>query len=72
MPRIEPGNRTVPYTETQVNGFGAHHPSFYKRAYRLADIVDVDYFVPGCPPAPDQVKNVILAVVKGELPPRNP
>ena len=67
---IEPGNRTVPYSETQVNGYELTIPSFYKRAYKLADIVDVDYFVPGCPPAPDQVKNVILAVVKGELPPR--
>jgi F420-non-reducing hydrogenase small subunit len=67
---IEPGNRTVPYSETQVDGLTLTIPSFYKRAYRLADIVDVDYFVPGCPPAPDQVKNVILAVVKGELPPR--
>ena len=24
------------------------------------DVVDVDYFVPGCPPAPDQVKAVLL------------
>lgn len=67
---IEPGNRTVPCTETQVDGLKLTIPSFYKRAYRLADIVDVDYFVPGCPPAPDQVKNVVLAVVKGALPPR--
>jgi F420-non-reducing hydrogenase small subunit len=69
-PSIEPGNRTVPYHETQVDGMALEIPSFYRRVYRLADIVDVDYFVPGCPPAPDQVKNVILAVVKGELPPR--
>jgi F420-non-reducing hydrogenase small subunit len=38
--------------------------------FKLADVVDVDYFVPGCPPAPNQVKNVLLAVVKGELPPK--
>jgi F420-non-reducing hydrogenase small subunit len=67
---IEPGNRTVPYHETQIDGMTLDIPVFYKRVYRLADVVDVDYFVPGCPPAPDQVKNVILAVVKGELPPR--
>jgi F420-non-reducing hydrogenase small subunit len=67
---IEPGNRTVPYHESQVDGMKLEIPVFYKRVYRLADIVDVDYFMPGCPPAPDQVKNVILAVVKGELPPR--
>lgn len=69
-PSIEPGNRTVPYHETEVDGMHLDIPLFYRRVYKLADIVDVDYFVPGCPPAPDQVKNVILAVVKGELPPR--
>ncbi len=66
---IEPGNRTVPYHETQVDGMKLEIPVFYKRVYKLSDVVDVDYFVPGCPPAPAQVKNVILAVAKGELPP---
>jgi F420-non-reducing hydrogenase small subunit len=69
-PSIEPGNRTVPRPETKVNGFTLEIPTFYNRVFKLADVVDVDYFVPGCPPAPDQVKNVLLAVVKGELPPR--
>ena len=67
-PSIEPGNRTVPYHQTQVDGLNLEIPDFYKRVYRLSDIVDVDYFVPGCPPAPDRIKEVILAVVKGELP----
>ncbi len=67
---IEPGNRAVPIRETQVDGMTLEIPAFYKRVYRLAEIVDVDYFVPGCPPAPEQVATVILAVVKGELPPR--
>jgi F420-non-reducing hydrogenase small subunit len=66
---IEPGNRTVPLPETVVDDSTLQIPAFYKRVYKLADIVDVDYFMPGCPPAPDQVKKVILAVVRGELPP---
>lgn len=67
-PSIEPGNRTVPYHQSQVDGLNLEIPDFYKRVYKLSDIVDVDYFVPGCPPAPDRIKEVILAVVKGELP----
>ncbi len=67
---LEPGNKTVPQPETRVDGHTLHIPSFYRRVYKLADVVDVDYFVPGCPPAPEQVKNVLLAVVKGELPPK--
>lgn len=69
-PSIEPGNQTVPRPETRVNGHTLEIPTFYSRVFKLDDVVDVDYFVPGCPPAPDQVKNVLLAVVKGELPPR--
>ena len=67
---LELGNKTVPQPKTEVNGHTLELPTFYRRVYRLSDIVDVDYFVPGCPPAPAQVKNVLLAVVKGELPPK--
>lgn len=45
-------------------------PEFYKDVLCLHDVVDVDYFVPGCPPTPDQIWNVVLAIVKGELPPK--
>jgi F420-non-reducing hydrogenase small subunit len=69
-PSIEPGNQKTPHPETQVNGFELHIPQFYKRVYKLSDVVDVDYFVPGCPPAAHQVKAVLLAVAKGDLPPK--
>jgi len=69
-PSIEPGNKTVPQARVLADGGELIIPTFYRRVYSLADVVDVDYFVPGCPPAPDQVKNVLLAVVRGQLPPR--
>ena len=69
-PSIESGNRTVPHPKTIIDGMALHIPSFYSRVYRLADIIDVDYFVPGCPPAPAQVKAVLLAVASGALPPK--
>ena len=69
-PSLEAGNQKTPCPEVQVNGYSLHIPQFYKRVYKLSDIVDVDYFVPGCPPAPHQVKAVLLAIVKGDLPPK--
>ena len=46
-------------------------PSFYKRVYKLDDVVDVDYYLPGCPPAPEQVKAVVTLIVSGAaLPPK--
>ena len=69
-PSIEAGNQKTPCPEIQVNGCTLRIPHFYKRVYKLSDIVDVDYFVPGCPPAPHQVKAVLLAIAKGDLPPK--
>jgi F420-non-reducing hydrogenase small subunit len=62
-PSIEPGNRTVPLSESSVNGYELDIPKFYKRVYKLDQVVDVDYYVPGCPPQPDQCKAAILALV---------
>ena len=62
-PSIEPGNRTVPLAECSVNGYPLEIPKFYERVYKLDQIVDVDYYVPGCPPQPDQAKAAILALV---------
>ncbi|MBN1854236.1 MAG: hypothetical protein JW829_16020 [Pirellulales bacterium] len=69
-PSLESGNRTVPQPHTSEDGRTLSIPHFYNRVYKLADIVDVDYFVPGCPPAPERVKEVLLAFAQGALPPR--
>lgn len=74
-PSIEEGNTTVPHPETPFNGDVLTLPQFYKRVYKLDDVVDVDYYLPGCPPAADQVKAVVLTLVagatgQGELPPK--
>jgi F420-non-reducing hydrogenase small subunit len=43
-------------------------PGMYPQVLRLADVVDVDYLVPGCPPVGTQVWNVLQAIVAGEVP----
>jgi F420-non-reducing hydrogenase small subunit len=53
-----------------VNGRSLQLPQLYRRVYRLADIVPVDYVVPGCPPAPARVREVLVALATGALPPR--
>ncbi len=69
-PSIEWGNRVVPQPETRLNGKELEIPKFYRRVYKLDQVVDVDYYIPGCPPQPDRVRETLLAVVKGELPPK--
>jgi F420-non-reducing hydrogenase small subunit len=50
-------------------------PSFYPVLKTLDQVVDVDYFMPGCPPESDQIAAVIDLVIqvlqgKAELPPK--
>ena len=43
-------------------------PEFYDTVRTLAQVVPVEYFVPGCPPVKNQVEGVLQAVVEGRLP----
>jgi F420-non-reducing hydrogenase small subunit len=36
----------------------------------LNQVIDVDYYLPGCPPTPALVKNALMAVLEDRLPPR--
>ena len=56
-PSIESGSQKIPQPETRVETEVLELARLLQTGvYALADIVDVDYFVPGCPPAPHQVK----------------
>jgi len=39
-------------------------PEFHNKVKTLAQVVDVDYFIPGCPPEPEQIWNVISTVIE--------
>lgn len=45
-------------------------PSLLARVQHLAQAVEVDYFIPGCPPESHQVWNVLETILAGQLPPR--
>jgi F420-non-reducing hydrogenase small subunit len=59
-----------PQTESQVNGKSLTLPEFFDHVYSLGQVVDVDYYLPGCPPPPDLISNAINAILSGDLPPR--
>ncbi len=45
-------------------------PEFYDSVRTLGQVVPVDYFLPGCPPQPHQILEVMTAIMKGApLPP---
>jgi len=60
-----------PVTETEVKEGKLEIPEFYNDVYTLNQVVDVDYFIPGCPPQSERLIEVFSAVVTGiGLPPK--
>ncbi|MBU1050453.1 oxidoreductase [Candidatus Bipolaricaulota bacterium] len=57
-----------PQLDTNKNGHDLHLPEFLPRLTHLADVVEVDYVVPGCPPPKQVVSALFSALVAGELP----
>jgi F420-non-reducing hydrogenase small subunit len=60
----------VPQTETRVKEGVLKIPEFYDTVKTLDQTVEVDYYLPGCPPPVKLISNAIDAIAKGELPPK--
>lgn len=68
-PSVENPSNTRPKTESKVPEGELELPEFYNTVSTLAQIVDVEYFIPGCPPPPDLILKAVEAIVSGKLPP---
>jgi len=60
----------VPQIKTKVDGKDLTLPDFYEQVFSLHQIIDVDYYLPGCPPPADLIANAVTAVLEGKLPPK--
>ena len=59
-----------PQAVTEVREGQLHLPIFYDTLKTLDQTVEVDYYLPGCPPEADRIWEAIQAVLSGQLPPR--
>lgn len=53
-----------------VDGHPMELPGFYETVYKLDDVIEVDYYLPGCSPNGDMVAAALGAILEGKLPPR--
>lgn len=63
-------NVVTPKPITEVKEGTLKIPEFYDTVHTLAQTVDVDYYLPGCPPPVKLIINAIDAVAQGNLPPK--
>jgi F420-non-reducing hydrogenase small subunit len=60
----------IPQPSTKVKQGELELPEFYNTVKTLAQTVDVDYFISGCPPPVPRIIEAVEAIISGRLPPR--
>jgi F420-non-reducing hydrogenase small subunit len=70
VPSLDGSAGTRPTPSSKVPEGEINVPVFYNQVKTLRQTVDVDYYMPGCPPVVDQVWNVFQVILGGELPPK--
>jgi F420-non-reducing hydrogenase small subunit len=60
----------TPQTTTVVKEGKLEIPEFYDTVKTLAQTVEVDYYLPGCPPPVKLIANAVDAIARNELPPK--
>jgi len=63
-------DEVMPKTQVDIPEGRLELPGFDDDVKTLAQVVEVDYYVPGCPPTAESTLSVIEAMLRGELPPR--
>lgn len=62
---------TLPRVITRMPEGMLRLPAFHNRVRTLDQVTQVDYFIPGCPPEPHQIWNVLETIMSGKpLPPK--
>lgn len=69
-PTIVNPKRNVPLPQIEENGYSLTLPEFFDSVLPLSKVIQVDYYLPGCPPFPELVRETFNLFVSGELPPK--
>ena len=69
-PSTDNPKKTIPKTSVKVKEGTLTLPEFYDTVKTLDQTVDVDYYLPGCPPTPDQIMTAVGAIAENKLPPK--
>lgn len=67
-PSTQDGDGAQPQEEIEVPEGRLRLPHFDETVRTLDQVIDVDYYLPGCPPPPDLIRSAVMALVEGRLP----
>ncbi len=69
-PSTEKRSGILPQTSCEDHGRKLQLPEFYNTVKPLDAVIDVDYYLPGCPTTPQLLLNAVTALLSGKLPPK--
>jgi len=69
-PSTENKDKKLPKLSVKVKEGTLTLPKFFDTVKTLDQTVEVDYYLPGCPPTPDQIMTAVNAIVENNLPPK--
>lgn len=69
-PTVVNESKTRPQLVSKINGHRPHLPELRHVVRALDQVVDVDFYIPGCPPTPNLTKAAFDALLSGHLPPK--
>lgn len=69
-PSVADGGSQEPREKVEVPEGTLELPTFWDTVKALDQVIDVDYYLPGCPPTPKLIGNAVNALLHGELPPK--
>ncbi|MEW6067392.1 MAG: oxidoreductase [Nitrospirota bacterium] len=67
-PSVNNPKKTMPQEKTDVKEGELTLPEFYDTVCTLDQVIDVDYYLPGCAPPPNLIMQAIEAILSGKLP----
>ncbi len=67
-PSVSNPDRILPQQKTKTDEGELTLPEFYDTVYTLDQVIDVDYYIPGCAPPPDLIMKAVEAILTGNLP----
>jgi F420-non-reducing hydrogenase small subunit len=70
VPTINNPQGILPQLETMDSGRKVTLPDFHDTVKALDQVVEVDYYIPGCPPTPELIKEAMMMVLEDRLPPK--
>jgi F420-non-reducing hydrogenase small subunit len=68
-PSVDNPDKVMPQKRTEMPEGDLTLPGFWNTVKTLAQVVPVDYFLPGCPPEASSIELAVNAIVSGQLPP---